>query len=91
MGSYLFKVGRIIGPKQIVLKCTDLNKNETQYIDIDLQVKPSYTFGRKKENDFARDDQHMSGSHANIYFFNGMFILEDICSTNGTWIRLSHA
>jgi hypothetical protein len=39
--------------------------------------------GRRANNDFARDDQHMSGFHAKIYFFNGKFILEDMGSTNG--------
>ena len=39
--------------------------------------------GRRANNDFARDDQHMSGTHAKIYFFNEKFILEDMGSTNG--------
>lgn len=42
---------------------------------IDLSQKPTFSFGRRNNNDFARDDQHMSGTHAKIYFFNGKFVL----------------
>ena len=49
----------------------------------DFTKKPSFYFGRRNNNDFARDDQHMSGTHAKITFSNGKFILEDMGSTNG--------
>jgi len=44
--------------------------------------------GRRNTNDFYRDDQHMSGTHAKIYFLNGKFILEDMGSTNGYFFVL---
>lgn len=52
-------------------------------LTIDLTNKNNYSIGRRIHNDFYRDDQHMSSTHAKIYYFNGKFILEDMGSTNG--------
>lgn len=35
-------------------------------LTINLSQKPCFYFGRRNNNDFARDDQHMSGTHAKI-------------------------
>lgn len=58
-------------------------------LNVDLKSRPKFTFGRRKENDFQRDDKHMSGMHSKITYFNGSFYIEDYGSTNGTWIRIS--
>lgn len=50
---------------------------------VDLTDKPFFSFGRRSSNNFFYDDQHMSGTHAKISFFNGQFVLEDMGSTNG--------
>jgi len=31
----------------------------------------AYSFGRRKTNDFAFDDEHLSGIHARIFMLNG--------------------
>lgn len=56
---------------------------------VDLKDKQKYSFGRRKENNFQRDDKHMSGMHCKITFFNNNFYIEDYGSTNGTWQRIS--
>jgi pSer/pThr/pTyr-binding forkhead associated (FHA) protein len=43
----------------------------------------SFSFGRRKTNDFAFDDEHLSGMHARIFLLHGQFVLEDLHSTNG--------
>lgn len=55
---------------------------------MDFTSRPAFSMGRRNNNDFYRDDQHMSGTHAKIYFLNGKFILEDMGSTNGYFFVL---
>jgi pSer/pThr/pTyr-binding forkhead associated (FHA) protein len=84
LGSYLFTVKETLNhSKCINLECLNVVTSMMEELCIDLTQKPNYLFGRKNNNDFARDDQHMSGTHAKIFFFNGKFFLEDIDSTNG--------
>lgn len=46
--------------------------------------------GRKTNNTLSfTDDLHMSNLHCKIYLIQDKFFLEDIASTNGTWLRLS--
>lgn len=48
------------------------------------------TIGRDPENQFSvREDSQMSSRHGRIYVQDGTFLLEDLGSTNKTWIRLS--
>ena len=42
---------------------------------LDFTQKSSYSFGRRAANDFFRDDMHMSGQHAKIYYMKGKVIL----------------
>lgn len=44
----------------------NINTGMKEELCIDLNQKPCFYFGRKNNNDFARDDQHMSGTHARI-------------------------
>jgi pSer/pThr/pTyr-binding forkhead associated (FHA) protein len=84
IGSYLFKVASFnILTKTITFACLNFLTNQCEEIVVNLSTKPTYSMGRRANNEFARDDQHMSGFHAKIYFFNGKFILEDMGSTNG--------
>jgi hypothetical protein len=43
----------------------------------------SFNFGRRKTNNFAFDDEHLSGLHARIFLLHGQFVIEDLHSTNG--------
>lgn len=48
------------------------------------------SIGRKMTNTLSfTDDLHMSNLHCKVYCVGNDFILEDIASTNGTWLRLS--
>ena len=48
------------------------------------------TVGRKQSNllNFP-EDQHLSNVHATIIPIGDKYFIEDIGTTNGTWIRLS--
>ncbi|GAB4275223.1 MAG: hypothetical protein Kow0080_24390 [Candidatus Promineifilaceae bacterium] len=45
------------------------------------------TIGRSEQNDIAIADPEVSRRHAHITFQNGAFLLEDLGSTNGTFVN----
>ncbi|MEX5219140.1 MAG: FHA domain-containing protein [Nitrospiraceae bacterium] len=49
--------------------------------------KPSFTIGRKADNDLCLDDPAISGHHARIVKIQEVLFLEDLASTNGTLIN----
>jgi predicted component of type VI protein secretion system len=55
-----------------------------------LPKKDKITIGRKPHNEINfPDDHHLSNIHATFFNVNGTWYVEDLGSTNGTWIRLS--
>lgn len=56
----------------------------TQEIDI---IKPSFTIGRKPDNDLCLEDPAVSGHHARVVKIQEVLFLEDLASTNGTLIN----
>lgn len=49
-----------------------------------IPLGPMITLGRKEDNNLILKDPYCSGHHARIYSKNGMYVLEDLGSTNGT-------
>ncbi len=47
------------------------------------------TFGRSDECDVQLDDGYVSSRHAEILCIDGRFYLQDLKSTNGTWLKES--
>lgn len=47
----------------------------------------SITIGRKPDNDICLDDATVSGHHAQINAFSQPMYIEDLCSTNGTYVN----
>lgn len=45
------------------------------------------TVGRYEDNTVELDDDFVSGSHAEIYFENGQWWIQDLNSTNGTFLN----
>lgn len=43
--------------------------------------------GRKDDNSIVLCDQHVSGSHARIIIRNSSLFIEDLNSTNGTYLN----
>src|SRR5947209_17582428 len=60
-----------------------LKFNEQVLKEIQLD-KPRLTIGRKPDNDLVIDNPAMSGHHALIFSEEGVFVIEDLGSTNGT-------
>ena len=49
--------------------------------------KTSFTVGRKPDNDIALDNAAVSGHHCKFYESGGTWFVEDLNSTNGTYIN----
>ncbi len=49
--------------------------------------KPSFTIGRKPDNDIALDNAAVSGCHCKLYESGGTWYVEDLNSTNGTFVN----
>ena len=53
------------------------------------KIQNKGSIGRKPTCEISLDDVHLSNLHAKFSMENGKFIFEDMCSTNGSWMRLS--
>jgi pSer/pThr/pTyr-binding forkhead associated (FHA) protein len=72
----------VIAPHaKLLLKSKDAAMQE---IDI---TKPTFTIGRKPDNDLVLDDPAISGHHARILKIQAAYFLEDLKSTNGTLLN----
>jgi pSer/pThr/pTyr-binding forkhead associated (FHA) protein len=54
--------------------------------EIDL-TKPAFSIGRKPDNDLCLEDPAVSGHHARVVKIQEVLFLEDLASTNGTFIN----
>lgn len=52
-----------------------------------IPIRSNLTIGRKNENSIVLLDQHVSGNHAEIIIRNNKVYLEDLHSTNGTFLN----
>ena len=49
--------------------------------------KPSFALGRKPDNDIVLDNAAISGHHCKMYESGGVWFVEDMNSTNGTFVN----
>ena len=63
-----------------------LKFNERVLREVPLD-KPRFTIGRKPDNDLVIDNPAVSGHHALLFSEEGAFFIEDLESTNGTFVN----
>ena len=52
-----------------------------------VKIGPSMTIGRAPECELLIDDTYVSSQHARIFGKNGAWYVEDLGSTNGTFVN----
>lgn len=52
-----------------------------------IPIRASVTLGRKEDNSVVLIDQHASGNHARLIIKNNILFIEDLNSTNGTYVN----
>lgn len=52
-----------------------------------IPVDGQLTIGRKNDNILILDDAYASAHHARIYISHGSYVIEDLSSTNGTYVN----
>lgn len=52
-----------------------------------IPVKSTITIGRKDDNSIVLQDLHVSGYHAKLIVKNDVLFIEDLNSTNGTFVN----
>lgn len=52
-----------------------------------VMERPTFTIGRRPDNDLVIDNAAVSGHHARIIEKDGAFFIEDLASTNGTFVN----
>jgi hypothetical protein len=52
-----------------------------------ITIEGAATIGRDSDNQMMVDDTTVSGRHAAVFYRDGRWWLEDLGSTNGTWVN----
>ena len=52
-----------------------------------IPIRSDLTIGRKDDNSIVISNQHVSGNHAKIILRNDTLFIEDLNSTNGTYLN----
>lgn len=69
------------------LEVLESGENKSLKIGSIIPVRTTITIGRKEDNSIVLRDQFVSGYHAKLYVRNNEFFIEDLESTNGTFIN----
>ena len=73
---------------ELSAKSSTLIVKSSQGITKEIEMtSPTFTIGRKAGNDLAVDDPSVSGHHAKIVKIQEVWFLEDLASTNGTFVN----
>ncbi len=62
-------------------------KHKGSIVNECVVTKPEFTIGRKPDNDLVIEDAAVSGHHAKIVLVQSVFFIEDLKSTNGTFVN----
>ncbi len=52
-----------------------------------IPIRSDLTIGRNDGNSIVLNDQHVSGNHAKVVVRNDLLLIEDLDSTNGTYLN----
>ena len=75
------------GKKSFGLEVVEVTENTTLKSGTVIPIRSSVTLGRKEDNSVVLADQHVSGNHARLIIKNNILFIEDLGSTNGTYVN----
>lgn len=69
------------------LEVVSTGSSEVLKVGSVIPVRATIKLGRKEDNSICLNDQFVSSYHAKLYVRNNDFYLEDLNSTNGTYVN----
>lgn len=75
------------GKKNYGIEIIDIGDNENLKKGTVIPVKSVVSLGRRDNNSVVLSDQHASGNHARFVIKNNILFIEDLNSTNGTYVN----
>ena len=75
------------GKKSFGLEVVAVTENTSLKKGTVIPIRISVTIGRKEDNSVVLADQHVSGNHARLIIKNNILFIEDLGSTNGTYVN----
>lgn len=81
------RMGKSLDGALSYLKLIDLQKNLDFKVFESYGIKESATIGRSKKCEVYIADPFLSKEHARIFLKEGAFYIEDLDSTNGTYVN----
>jgi pSer/pThr/pTyr-binding forkhead associated (FHA) protein len=75
------------GKKSYGVEVLQIDENANLKKGTVIPVRGVVTLGRKEDNSVVLSDQHVSGNHARFVIKNNVLFIEDLNSTNGTYVN----
>lgn len=75
------------GMADAYLKLINLRRDLDFFVDESYEVSDSEVIGRGKKCDICLADYYLSAKNSRIFKHNGKFYIEDLDSTNGTYLN----
>ncbi len=75
------------GMADAYLKLINLRRNLDFYVDESYEISESEIIGRGKKCDIRIADSYLSAKNSRIFKHSGKFYIEDLDSTNGTYLN----
>jgi pSer/pThr/pTyr-binding forkhead associated (FHA) protein len=73
--------------KSLGLEVVEVGKNRELKKGSIIPIRQDITIGRKDDNILVLSEEYISGHHAKIYIKNTEYYVEDLNSTNGTYLN----
>ncbi len=81
---YRKKTGEMAGA---YLKLINLRQELDYYVDESYEIEEDEIIGRGRKCDIVINDKYLSGKHLRVFKVAGKFYIEDLGSTNGTFLN----
>lgn len=74
-------------PNKIYLFCEEINESRQKFTKYVVRNDTEITIGRAKGNTICVDNKFVSSNHARLTYFDGVWTISDLGSTNGIFVN----